>query len=88
MEEPSGTSLGHIGVRLGLALTGIRFRIVGAEHLPLDRAAIYCANTREQRGSPVLSTHSIRACISSTSREIDRIPVLARAFRLGGFDSH
>ncbi|MGE0705446.1 MAG: hypothetical protein AB7P22_16080, partial [Vicinamibacterales bacterium] len=36
--------LGHGGVRLGLVLSGITFRVEGREHVPLDRAAVYCAN--------------------------------------------
>ena len=34
--------LGHLGVRLALFTSGIRFRVTGREHLPLDRAAVYC----------------------------------------------
>ena len=77
--------LGHIGVRLGLALTGIRFRIVGAEHLPLDRAAIYCANHESNVDPPVLFDALHPRMHILYKQEIDRIPVLARAFRLGGF---
>jgi len=35
---------GHGGVRLGLALSGIRYRVAGAEHLPLDRGFVACSN--------------------------------------------
>ena len=44
--------LGHGGVRLALALSGIRYRLAGAEHLPHDRAAVYCANNQSNVDSP------------------------------------
>lgn len=77
--------LGHIGVRLGLALTGIRVRIVGAEHLPLNRAAVYCANHESNVDPPVLFSALHPRMHILYKQEIDRIPILARAFRLGGF---
>lgn len=77
--------LGHIGVRLGLALTGIRFRIAGAEHLPLDRAAVYCANHQSNVDPPILFDALHPRMHILYKHEIDRIPILARAFRLGGF---
>ena len=45
---------GHGGVRLGLALSGIKFKVVGREHVPLDRAAVYCANHQSNVDPPVL----------------------------------
>ena len=44
-------AIGHGGVRLGLALSGIRYRVVGVEHLPLARAAVYLREPSEQRRS-------------------------------------
>jgi 1-acyl-sn-glycerol-3-phosphate acyltransferase len=78
-------ALGHGGVRLGLALTGIRFRVEGAEHLPLDRAAVYCANHQSNVDPPVLFDALHPRMHILYKHEIDQIPVLARAFRLGGF---
>ena len=46
--------LGHIGVRLGLALCGIRYRVAPAQPLPLDRAAVYCANHQSNVDPPLL----------------------------------
>ena len=77
--------LGHIGVRLGLALTGIRVRIAGAQHLPLDRAAVYCANHQSNVDPPILFDAVHPRMHILYKHEIDRIPILARAFRLGGF---
>ncbi len=77
--------LGHGGVRLGLALSGIRFRVAGREHLPLHRAAVYCANHQSNVDPPVLFEALHPRMHILYKHEIDRIPILARAFRLGGF---
>jgi len=76
--------LGHGGCRLGLALTGIRVRVAGAEHAPRG-AAVYCANHQSNVDPPVLFEvlHPRMHILYKT--ELDRIPLLARAFRLGGF---
>jgi 1-acyl-sn-glycerol-3-phosphate acyltransferase len=78
-------AFGHGGVRLGLALTGIRFRVAGREHLPLDRAAVYCANHQSNVDPPVLFDALHPRMHILYKHEIDQIPILARAFRLGGF---
>jgi 1-acyl-sn-glycerol-3-phosphate acyltransferase len=76
---------GHGGVRLGLALSGIKFKVVGREHVPLDRAAVYCANHQSNVDPPVLF-HAVHPQMHILYKhEIDQIPVLARAFRMGGF---
>jgi 1-acyl-sn-glycerol-3-phosphate acyltransferase len=77
--------LGHGGVRMGLALSGIRFRIAGAEHMPTNRAAVYCSNHQSNVDPPVVfeALHPRMHILYKV--ELDRIPVLARAFRLGGF---
>ena len=77
--------LGHIGVRIGMALSGIRYRLAGAEHLPLGRAAVYCANHESNVDPPVLFDALHPRMHILYKHEIDRIPILARAFRLGGF---
>lgn len=76
---------GHGGVRLGLATSGIRFRVAGAEHLPLARAAVYCANHQSNVDPPVLFTALHPRMHILYKHEIDQIPLLARAFRMGGF---
>jgi 1-acyl-sn-glycerol-3-phosphate acyltransferase len=78
---------GHGGVRLALALVGIRYRVAGAEHLPLDRAAVYCANHQSNVDPPLLFTALHPRMHILYKAEIDRIPLLARAFRMGGFIS-
>jgi len=76
---------GHGGVRLGLWLSGISFRVAGAGNVPLDRAAVFCANHQSNVDPPVLF-HAVHPRLHILYKhEIDQIPVLARAFRMGGF---
>jgi 1-acyl-sn-glycerol-3-phosphate acyltransferase len=77
--------LGHGGVRLGLALAGIKFRVAGTRNLPLSRAAVYCANHESNVDPPVLFTALHPRMHIVYKAEIDAIPLLARAFRHGGF---
>jgi len=77
--------LGHIGVRLGLALAGIRYRVAGAEHAPLARAAVYCSNHQSNVDPPVLfdAIHPYMHILYKA--ELEALPILERAFRFGGF---
>jgi 1-acyl-sn-glycerol-3-phosphate acyltransferase len=77
--------LGHGGVNLALALSGIRFRVEGRDHLPLERAAVYCSNHQSNVDPPVLFDALHPRMHILYKQEIDAIPLLARAFRLGGF---
>jgi 1-acyl-sn-glycerol-3-phosphate acyltransferase len=76
---------GHGGVYLGLWLCGIRFKVADAENLPLDRAAVYCSNHESNVDPPILFTALHPRMHILYKHEIDQIPVLARAFRMGGF---
>ena len=77
--------LGHIGVRLALALTGIRYRVAGAEHVPRGRAAVYCSNHQSNVDPPILfdAVHPMMHILYKA--ELNAIPILTRAFRYGGF---
>ena len=77
--------LGHLGVRLALFTTGITFRVTGRENLPLTRAAVYCSNHQSNVDPPVLFEALHPRMHILYKHEIDQIPILARAFRLGGF---
>ena len=77
--------LGHGGVRLGLALAGITVRIAGREHITIGRAAVYCANHQSNVDPPVLFTSLHPRMHIVYKAEINAIPLLARAFRHGGF---
>jgi 1-acyl-sn-glycerol-3-phosphate acyltransferase len=76
---------GHGGVYLGLWLCGIRFKVAGADNLPRDRAAVYCSNHESNVDPPILFTALHPRMHILYKHEIDQIPVLARAFRMGGF---
>ena len=77
--------LGHLGVKLGLVLTGITYKVAGREHVPSNRGAVYCSNHQSNVDPPVLfdAIHPMMHILYKA--EIDAIPVLARAFRYGGF---
>lgn len=77
--------LGHLGVRLALFTSGISFRVRGRQNLPLDRAAVYCSNHQSNVDPPVLFEALHPRMHILYKHELDRIPLLARAFRLGGF---
>jgi 1-acyl-sn-glycerol-3-phosphate acyltransferase len=77
--------LGHWGVRLGLFCSGITFRVTGREHVPLDRGAVFCSNHQSNVDPPILFEALHPRMHILYKHEIDQIPILARAFRLGGF---
>ena len=76
---------GHIGVKLALLLTGIRYRVAGREHLHPERASVYCSNHQSNVDPPVLydALHPMLHILYKA--ELNRIPVMTRAFRFGGF---
>ena len=78
-------ALGHAGVRLALGLSGIRFHVVGAEHILRDRAAVYCSNHQSNVDPPVLFEALHPRMHILYKAELNRLPLLARAFRMGGF---
>jgi len=77
--------LGHVGVRLGLALSGIGVRVAGAQNVPHDRAAVFCSNHQSNVDPPILFDALHPRMHILYKAEIDAIPILARSFRLGGF---
>jgi 1-acyl-sn-glycerol-3-phosphate acyltransferase len=77
--------LGHLGVRIGLFFSGIRFRVTGRQHVLLDRAAVYCSNHESNIDPPILFEALHPRMHILYKHEIDQIPILARAFRMGGF---
>jgi 1-acyl-sn-glycerol-3-phosphate acyltransferase len=77
--------LGHIGVKLSLFLTGIRYRVAGRANLHPGRASVYCCNHQSNVDPPVLydALHPMLHILYKA--ELNSIPVLTRAFRFGGF---
>ncbi|MDE3156206.1 MAG: 1-acyl-sn-glycerol-3-phosphate acyltransferase [Acidobacteriota bacterium] len=76
---------GHGGVRMALALAGIRFRVAGRDRLPTGRAAVYCANHQSNIDPPVLYEALHPRLHILYKAELNRIPLLGRAFGYGGF---
>jgi 1-acyl-sn-glycerol-3-phosphate acyltransferase len=76
--------LGHFGVRLALALSGIRYRVAGREHVP-SRAVVFCANHQSNVDPPVLFEALHPRVHILYKAELNAVPLLARAFRVGGF---
>jgi 1-acyl-sn-glycerol-3-phosphate acyltransferase len=77
--------LGHIGVRIGLAIAGIRYKLVSAQPLPIDRPAVYCANHQSNIDPPLLFAALHPQIRIMYKAEINKIPILALGFRIGGF---
>jgi 1-acyl-sn-glycerol-3-phosphate acyltransferase len=77
--------LGHVGIRLGLALSGIRYDVTGLERLPRDRAAVYCANHQSNVDPPILFTVLHRRLHVLFKAELLKLPLLGRVFLAGGF---
>jgi 1-acyl-sn-glycerol-3-phosphate acyltransferase len=77
--------LGHGGVRLGLALSGIRCRVTGLDRVPKDRAVVFCANHQSNVDPPVLFTFLHRRLHILFKAELLKLPLLGRVFLAGGF---
>ena len=81
-------TVGRIGVRIGLFLSGIRYRVEGGEHIQRDRAAVYAVNHASNVEPPILY-----AALSELfprlrvlyKAELRKLPILVRAFDLAGF---
>ena len=77
--------LGHLGVRLGLLLSGIRYRVIGRERVPAGRAVVFCSNHESNIDPPVLfdALHSRLHVLYKA--ELSKLPLFGRAIQLGGF---
>ncbi len=78
-------TLGHIGVRLGFFLSGIRYAVTWTEPLDHHRAVVFCSNHQSNIDPPVLFEALHSRVHILYKQELEAIPILARAFRLGGF---
>jgi 1-acyl-sn-glycerol-3-phosphate acyltransferase len=80
--------VGHMGVRLGLFLSGIRYRVEGAEHIQRQRAAVYAVNHTSNVEPPILFD-MLRELFPRLrilyKAELRKLPILVRAFDLAGF---
>jgi 1-acyl-sn-glycerol-3-phosphate acyltransferase len=79
---------GHLGVQLGLRLSGITTVVEGAEHIQRDRAAVYAANHTSQVEPPIIFD-TLRDLFPELrilyKAELRKLPILVRAFDLAGF---
>src|SRR5688572_16774646 len=77
-----------VAVRLGLFLSGIRYRVDGVEHIQRGRAAVYAGNHSSNIEPPVLFDvlrdlfPRLRILYKA---ELRKLPVLVQAFDLAGF---
>jgi 1-acyl-sn-glycerol-3-phosphate acyltransferase len=76
---------GHAGAQMGFTLAGVRFKVAGQENVPQGRGAVFCANHQSNVDPPVLFRAVHPRLRVLYKREIDQIPLLARAFRMAGF---
>jgi 1-acyl-sn-glycerol-3-phosphate acyltransferase len=77
--------LGHVGIRLGLALSGVHAEVSGLERIPSGRAAVFCANHQSNVDPPVLFTYLHRRLHVLFKAELLKLPLLGRVFMAGGF---
>jgi 1-acyl-sn-glycerol-3-phosphate acyltransferase len=77
--------LGHWGVTLGTSLAGIRTRVAGREHLRPGRAVVFCCNHQSNIDPPILFQALHPRLHVLFKRELTRLPLLGRAFQIGGF---
>ena len=79
---------GHLGVKLGLALSGIKTVVEGGEHLQRQRAAVYAVNHTSNVEPPVIfdALHELFPRLRVLYKaELRKLPILVRAFDLAGF---
>ena len=76
--------LGHGGVRLALALAGIRWKVAGREHLPRN-AAVYCSNHESNVDPPVLFEALHPRIKILYKAELRSFPIMKTAFDVAGF---
>ena len=77
-------ALGHLGVWLALALTGIKYRITGLERVP-PTAVVFCSNHESNVDPPVLFEALHRRLRILYKAELRRVPLMATLFDVGGF---
>jgi 1-acyl-sn-glycerol-3-phosphate acyltransferase len=77
--------LGHWGVTVGASLAGIRTNVAGREHLRPGEAVVFCCNHQSNIDPPILFQALHPRLHILFKRELTRLPLLGRAFQMGGF---
>ena len=77
-------ALGHGGVRLALALAGIRYRVAGLEHVP-STAAVFCSN-HESNVDPAVLFKVLHPRLHVLYKaELHGVPLMGTILDVGGF---
>ena len=76
---------GHIGVGLALGLSGIRYRVRGREHVPKNRAVVFCSNHESNVDPPVLFQALHKRLHVLFKAELTKLPILGAVMVAGGF---
>ena len=77
-------ALGHVGVSLALGLAGIRYHVIGREHVPRGRAVVFCSNHQSNVDPPVLFRALHRRLHVLYKAELSKIPILGTRDGGGG----
>jgi len=77
--------LGHWGVAIGTSLAGIRTRVAGREHLRLGETVVFCCNHESNIDPPILFQALHPRLHVLFKRELTKLPLLGKAFQVGGF---
>jgi 1-acyl-sn-glycerol-3-phosphate acyltransferase len=81
-------AVGMVGVRIALAMAGIRYRVAGSEHIERARAAVYAVNHSSNVEPPVVFA-VLRELLPKLrvlyKAELRKLPILVRAFDIAGF---
>ncbi len=80
--------IAHVGVRLGMYISGITCTIEGKEHIQRHRAAVYAVNHASNVEPPLLfhALHDLFPRLRIVYKaELRKLPVLVQAFDLAGF---
>jgi 1-acyl-sn-glycerol-3-phosphate acyltransferase len=77
-------ALGHAGCWLALTLAGIRYRVIGREHIP-GQAVVFCSNHESNVDPPVLFQALHRRLHILYKAELRKFPIMRTVFDVGGF---
>jgi 1-acyl-sn-glycerol-3-phosphate acyltransferase len=77
--------LGHAGVALALGCAGIRYEVIGREHIPPHRAVVFCSNHESNVDPPVLFQALDRRLHILYKAELSKLPILGPVLELGDF---
>jgi 1-acyl-sn-glycerol-3-phosphate acyltransferase len=77
-------ALGHGGVSLALACSGIRYRMAGRENIP-DTAVVFCSNHESNVDPPILFNALHPQLHVLYKSELRKFPIMGMVFDVGGF---